>query len=307
MNTKDLQVFTTTYKSNSFSQAAAKIYMSPQGVSKTITKLETELGVQLFDRTKQGIEPTTSARMLYEKSTDLRVIFQSISMADSENNLHQEMINLFIADDFSSYLGFDFFYNFQLENHNKTLNFVEFPDSMLNKALISHGNIGFIEGPIDFKKFDGIYFDTNYYCAIMSPKNPLAVGDKVNIQDLNHESLATKSKEFQIFNAHLSELVKHHVFPIHTLQTSNNDFIVEFARRNLGIGIVPNYLMSLPHFKDLAEKGEVVQKQLNGAELKRDIYFVQVKGKELTAGEQMFKDYVVNYLENKENHWRCNF
>lgn len=300
MNTKDLEIFTTTYKSNSFSQAAAKIYMSPQGVSKTITKLENELGVQLFDRNKQGIEPTISARILYEKSTDLRVIFQGITMANSENNLHQEMVNLFIADDFSSYLGFDFFYKFQLENYNKTLNFVEFPDSMLNSALLSHGNIGFIEGPIDFKKFDGIYFDTNYYCAIMSPEHNLAKHDKIDIKDLSHESLATKSKEFQIFNAHLSELVKHDVFPIHTLQTSNNDFIVEFARRNLGIGIVPNYLMSLPHFKNLKQSGLVIQKDLSGAELKRDIYFVQVAGRELSEGERLFKNYVTKYLTNKE-------
>ncbi|AKP67281.1 LysR family transcriptional regulator [Companilactobacillus ginsenosidimutans] len=301
MNTKDLQIFTTTYKSHSFSQAAEKIFMSPQGVSKTITKLEDELGVVLFDRTKQGIKPTNSANMLFEKATDLRVIFQSISMADSDNNLHQEMINLFIADDFSNYLGFDFFYNFQLDNPTKTLNFVEFPDSTLNNALISHGNIGFIEGPIDFKKFEGIYFTTNHYCAILSQHHPLAKAKEINVKDLNHESLATKSKEFQIFNAHLSELVKHQVFPIHTLQTSNNDFIVEFARRNLGIGIVPDYLLSLPHYKELANSGEVIQKGLSGAKLKRDIYFVQVKNKKLTTGEELFKEYVLDYLKNKQS------
>ncbi|ANJ15460.1 LysR family transcriptional regulator [Lactiplantibacillus plantarum] len=296
MDTRDLSIFSAAYESSSFSQAANQLYMSPQGVSKSITKLENELGVKLFKRTTKGIAPTKPAHRLYEKATDLRVTFQSITMTRSDNNVHQEMVNLFIADDFSSYLGFDFFNDFQNKYSNKTLNFVEFPDSMLTSALMGHGNIGFIEGPIDFDQFSGFYITTNHYVAILSPNHPLANNPMINIQNLNHESLATKSKEFKIFNLHLSELVKHKVFPIHTIQTSNNDFIVEFAKRGLGVGIVPDYLLQLPHFKDLVATNQVVARPLDGATLKRDVYFVQVNGKQLTEGERLFKAYVQEFF-----------
>ncbi|MFD0897423.1 LysR family transcriptional regulator [Loigolactobacillus binensis] len=300
MDTKALTLFSTVYESNSFSQAAAKVYMSPQGIAKMITKLENELNVQLFERTKQGIVPTKSAQRLYEKATDLRVIFQNITMTKSENNIHQEFVNLFIADEFSDYLGFDFFYDFQRRYSNKTLNFVEFPDSMLANAIIERGNIGFIEGPINFEKFNGFFVTENHYCTIMSPGHRLAGETAVQIRDLNKESLATKSKEFQIFNTHLTALVKQQVFPIHTLQTSNDDFIVEFARRNLGIGIVPEYLLELPHFKNLKANNEVIAKPLAGVDLKRDIYFVHVNDRQLSEGEQLFEAYVKGYVTNKK-------
>lgn len=302
MDSKDIEIFATVYESPSFSQAAVKKFMSPQGVSKVIKKLEAELGVTLFKRSKQGIMPTRSAQRLYEKATDLRVTFQNITMTKTENNVHQEMVNLFVADDFTSYLGFDYFNDFQQKYSNKTLNLVEFPDSMLINAIVDHGNLGFIEGPVDFNRFDGLYITTNHYCAIVAPHHPLAVADKINIQDLNHESLATKSKEFSIFNKHLSALVANGVFPMHTFQTSSNDFIIEFVKRGMGVGIVPDYLLKIPHFQAVKQAGEVIAKQLEGAELEREIYFVQLKGKQLTEGERLFKAYVQQRLSKNKLH-----
>ena len=55
MDTRDLRIFSVTYESNSFNSAAAKIYITPQGLAKVINKLETELDVPLFVRSVNGV------------------------------------------------------------------------------------------------------------------------------------------------------------------------------------------------------------------------------------------------------------
>ena len=68
MNTKDLKCFQTVYEEGSIHQAARKLYITPQGLSKNIRLLENELGAQLFERTKKGLKPTESADFLYQKA-----------------------------------------------------------------------------------------------------------------------------------------------------------------------------------------------------------------------------------------------
>src|ERR1700754_3082378 len=55
---RDLHVFTTVAEYGGMAKAAARLHVSPPAVSQVIADLEQELGVKLFDRTPQGVEPT---------------------------------------------------------------------------------------------------------------------------------------------------------------------------------------------------------------------------------------------------------
>lgn len=55
---RDLHVFFTVLKSGSVTKAAAQLGVSPPAVSQVISDLEHALGVKLFDRSPQGMEPT---------------------------------------------------------------------------------------------------------------------------------------------------------------------------------------------------------------------------------------------------------
>lgn len=53
MDIRDLKVFQMIAFEKSVSKAAKKLYMTPQGVSKILKNLETEMGSQLFVRDKR--------------------------------------------------------------------------------------------------------------------------------------------------------------------------------------------------------------------------------------------------------------
>jgi DNA-binding transcriptional LysR family regulator len=63
---RDLHVFFTVVHSGSMAKAAARLRVSPPAVSQVIADLENALGVSLFDRSAQGVEPTSYGRVLLQ-------------------------------------------------------------------------------------------------------------------------------------------------------------------------------------------------------------------------------------------------
>src|SRR5258708_26977349 len=55
---RDLNIFKTVTRLGSMGKAATQLAISPPAISKAITDLEHVLGVRLFDRSRQGVEPT---------------------------------------------------------------------------------------------------------------------------------------------------------------------------------------------------------------------------------------------------------
>jgi DNA-binding transcriptional LysR family regulator len=66
---RDLHIFMSVVEHGNMAKAAERLSISRPVVSKTITDLEHTLGVPLFDRTPQGVEPTAYGRALCARST----------------------------------------------------------------------------------------------------------------------------------------------------------------------------------------------------------------------------------------------
>jgi DNA-binding transcriptional LysR family regulator len=65
---QQLRVFVAVTRSGSMAKAARQLATSQSVVSKTIAELESMLGVHLFDRTPQGVEPTLYGESLLKRS-----------------------------------------------------------------------------------------------------------------------------------------------------------------------------------------------------------------------------------------------
>src|SRR5690348_1132735 len=63
----NLGAFCRTFESGSFTRAARSLGVTPQAVSRSIARLEQELGVTLFRRTTRSLSATAEARRYYER------------------------------------------------------------------------------------------------------------------------------------------------------------------------------------------------------------------------------------------------
>src|SRR5262245_44489035 len=65
---RDLHVFSTVVQRGSMAKAARQLGVSHPAVSEVIADLESALGVKLFDRSAQGVEPTIYGDALLKRS-----------------------------------------------------------------------------------------------------------------------------------------------------------------------------------------------------------------------------------------------
>jgi LysR family carnitine catabolism transcriptional activator len=87
---RQLELFSATMRAGSFTQAAEKLRISQPALSAAIRKIETELGLTLFDRTTRSVTPTADGRHLAAVAEDLlrdfKVAMQGV--ADRASGLH---------------------------------------------------------------------------------------------------------------------------------------------------------------------------------------------------------------------------
>jgi LysR family carnitine catabolism transcriptional activator len=87
---RQLELFTATMREGSFTQAAEKLRISQPALSTAIRKIETELGLTLFDRTTRSVQPTPDGRHLFAVAEDLlrdfKVAMQGV--AERADGLH---------------------------------------------------------------------------------------------------------------------------------------------------------------------------------------------------------------------------
>ena len=298
MDTRDLRIFSVTYESNSFNSAAAKIYITPQGLAKVINKLETELDVPLFVRSVNGISPTIYGTNLYHKVRDLDYLLHEVSSLKGSYSTSKTALSIYATNGAFYYLGYEFFYEYQKAHSNITFNLVEVPDSFLNDQFLERKyHLGFLTGPVNPELFDSIFVSTVSQCVIMHPDNPLAKLDTLKPSDLQGVPTALLGREYSSFSAHYSMMIDHELSPTIVLETSNDSLIFEFAAKNHGVGFVQKSLLNRTVVKSAVESGVVVAKDLNDVDMSKDIYFVSNKNIELTPEEIAFKQYVKSCME----------
>src|SRR5947209_11854572 len=75
---RDLHVFFTVAQRGSMAKAAAQLGVSAPTVSEVIADLEHGLGVRLFDRSQQGVEPTAYGRALLKRTV---IVFDELKQS----------------------------------------------------------------------------------------------------------------------------------------------------------------------------------------------------------------------------------
>lgn len=85
MNLNQLRYFIQVCKYGSFSKAAEKSFISPQGMNATILRLERELGVRLFARSNNGVSLTQDGEYLYRTALEIsRMVDECQSYFDTK-------------------------------------------------------------------------------------------------------------------------------------------------------------------------------------------------------------------------------
>ena len=102
MNIKELEYFKTVCQHKSITKAAHALYMTPQGLSKIIKNIESEMGASLLNRTGTGISLTEAGAYLYARLPEFLNSYHSIC-SEIRCIEHLQRVNASLID-----VGMDF-------------------------------------------------------------------------------------------------------------------------------------------------------------------------------------------------------
>ena len=113
MNQRQLKYFLEVYSLSSITLAAKNLYISPQGLSKTISSLESELGVQLFVHKHNQIQPTSEAARLAIHAQHIINEYDVISNKLFKENTTIKNLSIFCSYDVPQLIPASFFHELQ--------------------------------------------------------------------------------------------------------------------------------------------------------------------------------------------------
>ncbi|MFA8298938.1 MAG: LysR family transcriptional regulator [Hyphomicrobiales bacterium] len=178
MDIRLLKFFVALYKDNNMTIAAERCFVSQPSISNGIKQLEDELGVQLFERIKKGVQPTEEGHHLYPIAIRILSEFDDLKEQFKPNKKSKYSFKLAIMLDLSVSRLSKFYENIRLLSDDVLLDLVDYNDTDCDARITL----------LDFKSQDELFLPlwTEDYLLCILKSHPLANYSEVNLEDLNN-------------------------------------------------------------------------------------------------------------------------
>lgn len=289
-----LGAFATVYECGSINKAAKELFMSPQGLSKSIARLEGELGCPLFERTHQGLNPTRDARTLYVRVRDLMDTCEQIRSHSGQTAAHT-VLHVVAASGTLAYVGLGFASGFEHEHPAVELRMEDLTNRLVDEVLAARtADIGLMVGPIDAQRYDAELFSVHPHLLIVDRNDPLAAKAQVSYTDLEDRTVILLGRDHPLFKTFTDRLASARVVTRDTIGVAVlNDMLPMISRD----GAV---LVSADFWAQAAAGPDHVIVPFEDKTLSWDIYLVKRRGEALDPAAQAFWDYAFAWSRERE-------
>ncbi len=237
IDTKDIRCFWRVYEEGSINRAAKQLFISPQGLSRVIQRLEEELGAPLFDRTQKGMAPTACGTYLYKncpaflrKFDEIEAGIRRIQEQDRQLRLGFScgVLNVFPLhklDLLQEHLGVPI----RWDERDR--------EEIIRLVLNGDCDAGFITGQAADPELWSKELYRATLNAIVCQGHPLYGRDSLSIGQLREERFITLTEKFDCCNSFIQRCRDFGFTPQIVIKTMEIQLIYRFCRQGLGIGI----------------------------------------------------------------------
>ncbi len=228
---------------NSISKAANKLYISQQALSKSMQKLEKEIGYPLLETNPEGVRMTELGRRCYP------VIFNVVKKYDSS----LEIIKGFVAKDemeLSVLLEFQFFpYILPRDLFSKI------GDMKVRSAIAENRkqcqsdvksgkyDLSIVVRPVEDKLLSGLVYipmrEEGIY-LLLSTDSPLAQKEQIDIENLRHETFVMPASDYTFFQPFINACLAHDFYPNFSDETNGLSLCMQKVADREGILLTPD-------------------------------------------------------------------
>ncbi|HIY02341.1 MAG TPA: LysR family transcriptional regulator [Candidatus Blautia faecipullorum] len=297
MTIKDMENFRTVCREQSITKAARLLYITPQGLSKSIKNLESELNTQLLNRSSFGITLTETGQYLYDHISELLDSYYNIynGIQKIQQTKNRE-IDLLSAYGILRLVTPECITDFRRKHPEITVHYREYPDKQVERLFLQkEGNVAFTIGPSDSAEFHSDLLESFPVKLLVNRQNPLSSKASVTIEDLRNQPLYLESSEFYIHHLIVKRCMDAGFTPDIVFETSGFSLCHKMVRKNLGISVVVDFI-----FDDMGDDSMVLIPFSDGS-YQWSTYMLTRKDLDVSPDILLFQKHVLKWMNDIKN------
>lgn len=279
-----------------FKKAAEKCFVSPSTLSNAITEMESQLGINIFERDNKKVIVTNLGQSIIEKAKNIKNEIENINkLSELNSKLFSNSISLGIIPTIGPFLLPVLLPRIKKDFPNLNLNIFEAQTDVLLKK-ISSGEIemAIMALPFQTSGYKVTKFWNENFFWITKKEDPRAVGTSIKAKDLDLSELIMLEEgnclKDHILNACKIKNTSKITFNASTLSTS-----IELVKGGIGTTLVPEMAVT----KLITDNPELSKLKLDEKGPHREIALISRKN---YAGDREIKHLVKLFSEELRNH-----
>lgn len=290
MNINDLEYFAEINKSGSITKASKNAHISPQGLSSALKRMEKELGIELLERSPNGVVPNEYGKIVLKRSVE--ILGNYAAMQNEIRDLMQQnqgLIRLISAYGVLRLLTPDFIFRFTNEFPDLHLDYMEFPDRYVDEMIDDEkADIGFAIGPIDTDKYEATLLYSEELLLLVNSEDKLARCESVSFMDIKDKNFIIEGSMFKMHSMFINKCREHDFEPNIIFNTSGYSLCHKLCAQGRGASITLKSIC-----QDMKNEG------LSAIQFREDfkwsIYVITKKDKVISKNLKTFKEYVLKW------------
>ena len=238
MDTKDIRSFRLVYEERSINQAAKQLFITPQGLSRIIHKLEEELQIVLFERTKGGMIPTECGDYFYAQSQKLLYQLEDMKYHLQKMNSRQRKIKIGFACGVLNLVSLKKLNAIQSEMPDVSVQWEELENQevaeQVNRELL---DIGFIIGAVPGNEIESQVVYEGKMNVLVYPGHPFYEKEKLRVEELREQPLISLNQKYFSYHSFMQRCGDFGFVPNIVINTMESQLIYRFCNEKLGLGI----------------------------------------------------------------------
>lgn len=244
MNTKDLKCFAVTYKQESINQAARKLYITPQGLSRILKNLEEELGVSLFERTQKGVRATDYGVFLYEKVDRMIRQFEEIEDGVRQLKNKDKILRVACARGVLNALSFQVLSDFIEAYPEIEVQWAEYSNEVVKERVAAlKEDVGLVVGKPLSEELTARKIAGREIMLIVYEGHPLYQETEISISRLKAEKIVILNEQYQVFHEFKRKCFESGFTPEIAAKSVDSNFIYKLCKLKVGLGVLIDFSM----------------------------------------------------------------
>jgi LysR family hydrogen peroxide-inducible transcriptional activator len=249
MNFRDLEYLVAVAKLSHFGNAAEECHVSQSALSLQLQKLESELGVQLFERTSRKVVVTEVGKKVVRRAQELLQGRQEL--LDATANFIKglpEAVRIGAIPTIAPYLFTDVHEGFQKLYPDTEPSFDEEVTGRLTKAVaVGDLDAGILATPLEDSLLDELHLFEEPFLLAVPNRHPLAIASHAKPKDLSKEQLLLLKDTHCVREQVMGFCTAHRVRSPGQSVASSIGTLLALVRAGGGVSLIPKMAMEGTH------------------------------------------------------------